>query len=462
MRNKEELYTKLEKSAKVVYLVHLIFAFNALINETIILDITMVLSLLWAGIVLVFRIRNFKEYIKRKDFWILSAFIISFMLTSIFNIEYGIVKNIKCLVWMGVQIIVLYFGTPKRDIESVRKEFELLSKVLIGLSAVTNIISLAMFFLQYEKLINVNGNYFLIGFYWNRLFGIYNEPNQGALFAVITILMIMYLASKKRKVWHGLVLFVQISFILLSDSRTGALCLAVALGIYIAIRIMRSKKTRHVILAGMVGVLVAGGIYGIRHPLQQMYVKGYNVIYSCLEERFGETSDDLSQDDETSNQITIEREELVKDPSNRRFDIWKSCVELFSHSPVLGFGRNYVDYAENELPDTYIVNNDQNDFDSAHNIIVELLVQQGLVGVAIFSCFLIYYLSKLFQYYKYIRPENQEFSCICFCIICAIIVASMLMPTVIYLNSPESYFMWLCLGYLLQVLVNDNSCRIEG
>ena len=77
MKNKEKIYTKFEKIAKIIYLIHLIFAFNALINMTFILDITMVLSLFWACVVLVLRIRDIKYYIRRKDFWILAIFVTS-------------------------------------------------------------------------------------------------------------------------------------------------------------------------------------------------------------------------------------------------------------------------------------------------------------------------------------------------------------------------------------------------
>lgn len=458
MKNKEKLYTMLDKVAKIIYLIHLIFAFNALINMTFILDITMVLSLFWACVVLVLRIKDIKYYIRRKDFWILAIFVISFMLTSIFNIEYGIIKNIKCLVWMAVQIIVLYFSNPQRDIEFVKEEFELISKVFIGLSVVTNIISLAMFFLRYENLINIDGTYFMIGFYWNRLFGIYNDPNQGALFAVITILMIAYLASQKRRVWHGIVLFIQISFILLSDSRTGALSLSIALGIYVAIKIMRRKVTKHAIFAVIVAVALAGFTYGVRQPLQQLYVSSVNNIYDYFVEQHEEPDEESVGDTE----VIIEREELTKDPSNRRFDIWTSGIELFLCSPILGFGRNYIDFALEKLPETYIVNNDMGDFDSMHNIAVELLVQQGVLGTLVFCTFLIYCVSLLIRKYRYIKKENQEFASICFSIICAIAVASMLMPTVIYLNSPESYLMWLSLGYLLLVVEKDSEKIISA
>lgn len=459
MSNKEKIYTKLETIAKIIYLIHLLLAFNALINRTFILDITMALSVMWACVVLLLRIRYVKDFIRRKDFLLLVFFIISFMLTSIFNIEYGLIKNIKCLAWMIIQIGILFFNRPQRNVEHIKTEFELLSKIFIALSTLTNAVSLFMFFMRYQRLVEINGKYCMLGFYWNRLFGIYDEPNQGALFAVITIFMIIYLASRKRKIWHGIVIFIQISFILLSDSRTGALSLGIALGIYLAIKGLRCKKITNIVLAVMAAGAVAGLTYEIRQPLQQFYVNSTNGVYEYFERK--QDKEHIEEPDEEP-EITIKREELTQDPSNRRFDIWKSGIELFLRNPILGYGRNYVNYALEEIPETYIVNNDMGDFDSMHNIVVEILVQQGILGMIIFVIFLIYCIAILVRKHKCIKTENQEFASICFSIICAIVAASMLMPTVIYLNSPESYMMWLCLGYLMVVVEKDTNIIISN
>ena len=42
-----------------------------------------------------------------------------------------------------------------------------------------------------------------------------------------------------------------------------------------------------------------------------------------------------------------------------------------------------------KVPDTYIVNNDQGDFASFHNMFIDVLASQGIVGIVIFLSFVI-------------------------------------------------------------------------
>ena len=57
-----------------------------------------------------------------------------------------------------------------------------------------------------------------------------------------------------------------------------------------------------------------------------------------------------------------------------------------------------------EMPETYIVNNDQGDFDSFHNVLVDVLVSQGFIGVILIVVMGIlfgkYFIQEIFIYRK--------------------------------------------------------------
>lgn len=93
----------------------------------------------------------------------------------------------------------------------------------------------------------------------------------------------------------------------------------------------------------------------------------------------------------------------LRDISNRRFDIWKSAVEIFKTSPVFGISRaNILPYVDDNLPDSYLVTNEYMRFDSMHNMFFEILVSQGAVGLITFLTFIIFVIVGIFKYGKYL------------------------------------------------------------
>ena len=77
----------------------------------------------------------------------------------------------------------------------------------------------------------------------------------------------------------------------------------------------------------------------------------------------------LELNNEESNHLEIGREQDISgDISNRRFSIWKSGIDLFAESPLIGVGgySNIVTFAQENIPTTYLVANDYKIFDSFH------------------------------------------------------------------------------------------------
>ena len=156
--------------------------------------------------------------------------------------------------------------------------------------------------------------------------------------------------------------------------------------------------------------------------------------------------------------------DIEQDYSNRRFDIWKSGFEIFKENPVFGITfRNILSFTRTEMPETYIVNNDQGDFDSFHNVVVDVFVSQGIFGII-----LIVAMGILFG--KYLIEEifiGRKMDCeirVTFLMVIALLVASMFISSIFYINSPETILFWMSLGYLVYLIENSelNAKNVEG
>ena len=303
-------------------------------------------------------------------------------------------------------------------------------------------------------------------------------------------------------------------YIVFSDSRSAKLSLTIALLVMLVLLLMGKKEKlgkKRMVFGGITSVLVIilfyfsfGGVkegynYYITKSVQEKLLdetdnessvkENEGDDSSAAEETIQEDADsqssnnsasesaettepsaaaDSSQEVEESqsdNSSTAEAEKEIEslrvgreqdienDVSNRRFDIWKSGLEIFNKNKILGVGfRNIVAYANENLPETYIVNNDQGEFDSFHNVVIDVLVSQGLLGIIsiliIGISFFIYLVKSVIidQLYK-IREIR-----ILFTVVILLLVESMFISEIFYVNSPETILFWMFLGYLTHLI----------
>ena len=103
--------------------------------------------------------------------WIL--FFSSYALSSLLNASYGIRENLEAMVWLGLQLFVLY---PHRqdDVEKGWKAEERFSMVIVLYTTVQALVSLAMLSVGYGGVDSERGMY--IGLQLGRLWGSYSDP----------------------------------------------------------------------------------------------------------------------------------------------------------------------------------------------------------------------------------------------------------------------------------------------
>ena len=459
-------FYKLETAFKIIYIVHLILAFNALVNRTFFIQVTSALTLICGAIVMLTKLITFPQYLRRKNFILLNLFLLSYILSSLVNCEFGIWDNFKGFIWLLLQIWILYF--INKDID-IKKECFLIGVVYIIAVSLQNLISLVMFFLgvSYRSHLS-DGSIHMFGFFWGRLWGIYDDPNHGAVISAIAVLLAVWLLSmskrKMAKAFLAVSIIIQIAYIILSDSRTGFLCLLFSSVLLWMIKSFYSYSKldwKKVIKTIIISILTIAVILVLRDPVQNGFGAVRNVTVSMS-----------SQDTEQEVKTEVGREEIITDssntdssnanadPSNRRFDIWRSSVEIFMDSPLVGVGWGTINpYAHKYLPDTYIVNNDLTEFKAMHNVVFDVLAGQGLVGICIFIGIIINTVVFIFKRFQYIQKSERFFMSTLFSILVMLAMASLLISFIFYVNSPQSFIFWMVFGYFVSILENTEKTR---
>lgn len=441
---------KMETLFKIIYVVHLLLAFNGFVNQTPITKITLFLTVSIGAVVGIQKLFQFKNLKSRSNFWILNMFIVSYIVSMLFNMKYGFIDGLQGLVWLSVEIWILYLVNDEIDL---KKEFELVANVIIVCVTIANLASLGMFLTGFAVKNLVEDKMYVLGFIWGRLWGIYNDPNHGAIISSLVVLMSIYFCVllKKHKKCYWFAFAVQVLYIYLSDSRTGILCLGIGLGIVGAMFYLKKfasySQVKKACCAITIFIALVVGCSLVEKPIQKgmgSLANKTTLILNVFQSERGEIETDANEE------IIVGREAESSDPSNRRFDIWKSGVEIFMSKPLVGVSwSNITRYAQENIPETYMVNNDLQNFASCHNMPIDVLVGQGLLGVVLMAVLIVKSFINIVKYINHVEEIDSVFAVVLFAILVVSAFASLLISSIFYINSPESFIFWLSFGYMM-------------
>ena len=475
---------RLELITKISYLCLAICTFNPFLYISFVQPVFVKLTLaLGAGLILM-RLFRYRTYGKMPCVMIMVLFCGSFTLSAFMNRQYGIVDNGKWIVWTTIQFFALYVCDVERNTEEYRKEFEILAHIMIVYSAFSAVYSLWMLITRYSGMIeSADGEFIICGFTWGRLWGNYTDPNYGAEFAVIVmILSLFFLVQKKGflRILYVVSLTVNYLYLIFSDSRTGEIALFCSMVLCVFMWLCHiQKKERSV---GKYGTALAGAFCIAAVLLGGEYLarSGYNTKLAPV---FAETfsQDDIKQtegkkpssekkdspmlkeESETGKKeaTTIKqetstvkkevgrKEDLEKDVTNGRLSLWKSAIEIWKTSPAYGTGYStVVNYAKEHTPDTYLINNPLGEYISMHNAYLNTLVYQGIIGFIL----LLAMAGRILQYVMglFLRGQTDDILYLTAMLACVGTVAAAMFFLLegLYTNSMGSFVLWTFSGYL--------------
>ena len=451
MKKLEMPMERLTTIFKWLYLIHIMLAGNSVIYATPILKVTSVLVLGIGIIVVAWRFLHIKDYISYPFLKLYILFAAAFAVTLLVNWKYGWTSNLKILIWMTFQFAALYAFDMKRDKESIVKELHVSLYIIIAYTTLVNLVSVIMLFTNYlyYRILD-DGTTFLIGVaYWGRLYGVHSDPNYGAVLSIIAVMSAIYMFIKNNnklfRIFMAITIFIQMMDMAFSASRTGMVTIAICMIVFFFIYSMyRGKKVGKSILIALVAVVL---VTGANKGITLVYNQGVRIVA----ELNADSSSDKNKDNEEKEHVKIGRdEELQGDVSNRRFDLWKNSVEIFKMSPVVGIGfGNIVSYSEAELPDCYLLTNGFSIFNAFHNMFMDLIASQGIIGTVIFLVIIVMSLIYLLRNYKKI-PEEDKLKCtLLFSCCVGILVSSMFVSQILYVNNQTTVIFWLLLGFLM-------------
>ena len=445
----------MEKAAslfKYCYVIHILLAFNTLLVDKSILNVTSAIVLVLGVVCILYRLLHIKNYIRYPFVILYILFLVLFGVSCLYNIHYGVTENAKIFMWMTFQFGLLYAFDLKKDEEKVRKEFQISMFLIIGITSVMNLISMIMMFVNYcGYCILDDGRSFLIGVaYWGRLYGIHTDPNYGSVLSVIALIAGIYFFLKLKKTWQRVLMIIsaalQAMFIIFSASRTGLVATCVCMLLFWFMYSLHKKKK--IIRACIVAVVAVVVVLGVNKGV----VAGYNFTVTQISKHQEEHKKPEKEDDKKKDEMVKlgRKEELEGDVSNRRFDLWKNAVDMAKTSPVVGvsFG-NFIPYAEENLPDCYMISNDFATFNAFHNMFMDLIASQGIVGFVVFIVIILSSLWYLLKHYKTI-PEADEPTCAFLFSACAAMLASSLFVSeILYVNNQVTVLFWTLWGFLI-------------
>ena len=431
----------MELPFKVLYL---IFAFLSFCNLTYgqpIMSVVVDLVLLVGAITILCRLIKIQGYLRTKGLIFLVLFCISYIISLIANYRYGISDNLKYLVWTGFHLFVFYMCDTERDVKDYKREFDIISWVFIASSFALVFTSLLMYYMkisivEYEH----QGGVLLAGIVWGRLWGTFQDPNYGSVFATLAIVFSYYkivnIKRKSTKIFLSLNIVCDLLYIALSDSRTGIVCLFSCTFLYVFLLKIKEKKNKYI------SIIITTLIFSIGMATVPVLIKNVNNSVVSFEETVTEDKNE---------ELTIGREEdLEGNFSNRRTDLWVSALEIFKKKPVIGTSFfNLVPYTKENLPETYLVNNDLGTFNNFHNMPFNLLVGQGVLGLGIMIVFGITTIIYIFKNLMKSEGDVYEYQVVLITGVVASLECSMFVTDILYTNSPMAVIFWMLLGYLV-------------
>lgn len=413
---------------------------------------------------------------------------LAYVVTLALNLRYGhLMVQIRSLIWIGMFSIIVYGSALIR--KKLYHNTKVLVATFVSLTFLASLVSLISYYTEWDYFLKLpDGTIALVGFFNQRLFGVYIDPNFGAMFATLSILasFAYYLFSRRKKVLFSIFaavnLIVQYLFIGLSFSRTGLILFSFS-AVYIAIayfvRARRRPKVKKSAPRLIVRVVVQTLTVALLAVMlwKPVWTKEITLqVSSIIATAFTPTGstqtngEDIDDDDtgkgkkkgkelteaelEKEEQRRKAREETMrlfeqqerKDSSassDERWALLKESFELWRHAKWFGHGdRNLEQVALELLPDSLMARGKV-----PHNSFALLLVAGGLVSTLIVLAWLIYVFIVWLRALIRTRFDLKTWMMALPVLVC--LASGMALQDLFLTMSPSSFIFWFMLGATL-------------
>lgn len=452
-----------ETTFKIFFFIYAVASYCSVTYGHPVISFLMWPAALLGGVVLLQRLVLFKEYKTMPALLPCIAFTLCMGITILANFSYDLKLNIILFGYFIFYFFIIFTQNQTNTLDKIKSEMSFFSFLFIIYTTIAIIASFIIMFAGFSSVRHVNADNFevIIGFKSGRLWGVFLGPNGGATFALVSIAMMLGRIFKSKKFLFKFLLSVNIIlhmlYITFSDSRTALVCILVVpilTALLYAFASEKQKKLRFIkpaVTSILATVLCFTFIYSAKFS--------YNNIVTMFNTTQNQASQDKPEEEQQppNEYETIDRDyNLEDDYSNRRFDLWKSGVEVYSDSfKNITLGTTYYGmrlYAYDNLPETYLVNNTQTDFANFHNEFINVLVAQGTLGFASVIWLVVAIIVFTVKNIKKLKSSSLIEFTTAAAVVLILVLASMFIPGVFYLFAPSSIIFWMFLGYALMLL----------
>lgn len=465
----KKLFEISEITFKVCFLLYGLATFNSFFAQTRIISVLLYITTVSAGITLIYRLINFRFFIHNKMIWLSLAFMLSYIISFLLNIRYANINGFKTLAFMGMQFFLLLATNERKKFDEYKSEIRIILGIFSFYMMAAVAVSIILMICGYNNITVRNGQTIISGFVWGRLWGVFTDPNFASVLSDMSIIISLYAFSKYKKAgWRAvniINIILQILYIAFSDSRTGIVVAFLAFSIYSYCCFVtidfHIKKIIKNLLCVVLAVFI--GISGV------FVFKTVNKVYNTFISSIADNEPDKQSEKDFEKFIVGREQDIEQDISNRRFDLWLSAMETVKLKPVFGVSfESIVSFVKENLPDTYLINNDHAIYNNYHNVLFNVVVGQGLVGLIILLIMIVYAGINLIKTVCASFGTKDYLLCaMIFTLLVAVLASSMFVTEIVYTISVNMMLFWYLLGIMLAksregISYDENQCYNPG
>jgi len=468
MKNKS-IFRKIENVYIISFLVYLVF--NSIlpytnIQPSIIRNIISVIFMSGGIFFIGYNIISERKKMIKNYSWILWIFIVVCIISSITMIKYGYMDNAKTIIWSTILFGVLYTYSQMRDNKQMEKTIRIAIIILSIIWSTAILIGLYQYMMQITYFVRLEDYPILKaqGFYYNRLFGIFVDPNFAAVTSVMLLFGSIYSFITSNNKWIKSIwvlnAILQFLYVILSGSRSGLLVFVFGVMIYAFLKVYSSfqiKEKKSNILRLIVTIVISIiaiivlflGVKKLLENIPQLINKTNTTQEEIVQDENAQNSND-------SQKVSLDRTDLEdKGISNLRFELWGDCLNILKSKPIFGTSpRNLIVYAQDCFQNTYPAKG--YDFGNGY---LAVLVGTGVLGALVIAVFLCICIKRLFIYIikkQYNNLEESNFNILAISIIGMMFLAAAINQEIFLVNSINTALFWLMLGYIMKKTENKN------
>ena len=173
-----------------------------------------------------------KNVIHSKNIVLLLIFCVCYVVSSVLNIRYGIIENVKSLAILAIFFFSLYPYGQKRDVSLYERDF---TYVFITYNAIIGVfvaLSILMYMFDVGYVVDyLEASSQGFSHEFMRLWGVFTEANCAAIYTAVGFVTSVWLYGKSTKKWQKILLIIlcifDYIFIVLTISHTAQLVLSI-------------------------------------------------------------------------------------------------------------------------------------------------------------------------------------------------------------------------------------------